>query len=71
MTHLEQLLTPHHGLGRALGATHSFDVCSEEEVSRGGLCMPAEVPQLKCLAVIRSSVISCSLKLWPGISDGW
>lgn len=54
MTHLEQLLTPHHSLGRAFGAAHTFDVCSEEEVSRGGLCMPAEVPQLKCLAVIRS-----------------
>lgn len=54
VTHIEQLLPPHHGLGRAFGMTHSFDVCSEEEVSRGGLCMPAEVPQLKCLAVIRS-----------------
>lgn len=54
MTRLEQLLTPHHSLGRAFGATHSFDVCSEEEVVRGGLRMPAEVPQLKCLAVIRS-----------------
>lgn len=37
MTHLEQLLTPHHRLGTAFGATHSFDVCSEEEVWGGGL----------------------------------
>lgn len=51
MTHLEELLTPHHSLGRAFGATHSFDVSSEEGVWRS---LHAEVPQLKYLAVIRS-----------------
>lgn len=51
VTHLEQLLTPHHSLGGAFGATHSFDVSSEEGVWR---TLHAEVPQLKCLAVIRS-----------------